>query len=244
MREDVGRLATQCESLVPPCPSSFDPSATAKLKVASIVIAATFDSLGLQGPLQIWLRFLIGLSSITPQWIGYGVVIDTIRDQQSAWNSNTTGVNVLLLRAQDLVRAQQLSRASAPDAAAAADEAELEDATADLLDALRGSCAMRRGPTIVLLPPTSTEGAAASADDGKPSLSKRLRAIDGVCVHDEAQLRSWLGTLRFHSSFLDRVAHAPYSPTGCSVFAAILCRELCRLLAPKKKVIAIDCPRE
>jgi hypothetical protein len=78
--------------------------------VATIVIAATFDSLGLQGPLSIWLRALVGLEFCTPQWVGYGMVVESIRDEQSAWNANGSGVNVLLLRAQDFARALQLSR--------------------------------------------------------------------------------------------------------------------------------------
>ena len=198
------------------------------------MIACTFDPLGLHGPLQTWLHALTGLRC-TLSWVGYGLTIETLRDDQSAWNANRDGVNFLLVRASDLHR-----RDGASDAAA--------DAASDaaLLDALRGSQRRRRGPTIVLVPPVSSAPGAASAEaaasaEDSSGLVEELGRIRGVRVHDADALRVLLGSLRFHSAFLDRVAHAPYSAAGCSVFASVICRELSRALAPKKKVYCLDC---
>jgi len=44
-----------------------------------------------------------------------------------------------------------------------------------------------------------------------------------------------------YSPFLDRVAHAPFSPCGASVLAALLTRALVRACAPTRKVLALDC---
>jgi len=224
-------------------PTSFAvPPPAAVAKRAALVIAATFDSLGLQGPLSIWLRALVGLEFCTPQWVGYGMVVESIRDEQSAWNANGSGVNVLLLRAQDFARALQLSRSQldAGDGAGDGGEASTtEAAIAALLDALRDSCSRRRGPTVVLLPPTSDADASSCA--AQRSLAALLWTIRGVTVYDEANLRGSLGSVRYHSPFLDRVAHAPYSPAACSAFAGVIVRELARALAPRKKVYCLDC---
>jgi FkbH-like protein len=224
-------------------PTSFAvPPPAAVAKRAALVIAATFDSLGLQGPLSIWLRALVGLEFCTPQWVGYGMVVESIRDEQSAWNANGSGVNVLLLRAQDFARALQLSRSQldAGDGAGDGGEASTtEAAIAALLDALRDSCSRRRGPTVVLLPPTSDADASSCA--AQRSLAALLWTMRGVTVYDEANLRGSLGSVHYHSPFLDRVAHAPYSPAACSAFAGVIVRELARALAPRKKVYCLDC---
>jgi len=49
------------------------------------------------------------------------------------------------------------------------------------------------------------------------------------------------GTVAFYSPFLDRVAHAPFSPAGASALAALVTRALARACAPTRKVLALDC---
>ena len=228
------------QGIVEPAPTSFAvPPPAAVAKRAALVIAATFDSLGLQGPLSIWLRALVGLDFCTPQWVGYGMVIESIRDEQSAWNANASGINVLLLRAQDFARAHQLSRSQLDAGDGAGEASTTEAAIVALLDALRDSCSRRRGPTVVLLPPTSDADASSCA--AQRGLAAQLWTIRGVTVYDEANLRDSLGSVRYHSPFLDRVAHAPYSPAACSAFAGVIVRELARTLAPQKKVYCLDC---
>ena len=186
----------------------------------SVVIACSFDPLGLQGPLQVWLHQLTGLRCAL-HWIRYGMTIDALRDPESAWGANRSGLNVLLLRWSDLGR-------SASDEKACA---------SDLVAALRGSCAARRGPTLVLLPPTTEEG---NTTQGGDAITAELCAVGGVRVVGSEALRAALdaGTDgAWHSPFLDRVAHAPYSPAANSLFASEICREICRACAPRRKVI-------
>eukprot|EP00315_Gephyrocapsa_oceanica_P054617 CAMPEP_0185491398 /NCGR_PEP_ID=MMETSP1366-20130426/14668_1 /TAXON_ID=38817 /ORGANISM="Gephyrocapsa oceanica, Strain RCC1303" /LENGTH=472 /DNA_ID=CAMNT_0028100157 /DNA_START=87 /DNA_END=1501 /DNA_ORIENTATION=+ len=203
-----------------PTPSTFSDG----LAPTRIVVACTFDPLGLQGPLHVWLHSLTGLRCEI-SWVGYGMVLDAVADASSAWGSNDGGLNVLLLRWCDMHRANYSA---------------LEDAAALLLEALRASIARRGAPTLVLLPPPAADG---DGGEAATALTAELRAIGGACVVvDSGELRCALGSLRrFHSPFLDQVAHSPYSPEACSVFAASISREVARWRAPRKKVYCLDC---
>lgn len=196
-----------------------------------VVIACTFDPLGLQGPLQVWLRRLTGLPAEVA-WIGYGMVLDAIQDTTSAWGTNASGVNVLMLRWCDLVRST-----TGEPAQQTSDQA-VDDQAVALIAALDGSCGRRKGPTVVLLPPASSAAADDSADERRAAL---LHGLAGVNVIHTPRLRASLGGLRFHSPFLDRVAHAPYSPAGCSVLAGAICRALAGAKAAKRKAFLLDC---
>ena len=189
--------------------------------LASVVIACTYDPLGLQGPLNVWLGQLTGLRC-TLDWVAYGTVLQTLQDPESAWGTNRSrsGLNVLLLRWQDLDRS--------------CDSGEL------LVEALRASILRKGVRTLVLLPPIMDTALDAAYDERTAALC----SIRGMTLLDTNTLRTALNAatkLNWHSPWLDRVAHAPYSTTANSVFASIVCRELARSCAPRRKVFCLDC---
>ena len=196
---------------------------------ASVVIACSYDPLGLQAPLQVWLQRLTG-QRCALHWVAYGMLMDVLRDRTSVWGTNGD-LNVLLLRWQDLSRSQ------------------IRGGAAELVAAVRSSSMARRGPTLVLLPPSvgrSADGDVESVVDEIPAeaLCTQLSAIDGVTVLEPEHLRRVLEAsteLTWHSPFLDRIAHAPYSPAANSVLASIICRALHRTGAPPRKVYCLDC---
>ena len=166
-----------------------------------------------------WLTMVTGLRAEV-SWVGYGMVIATMRDRNGAWLSNSSGLNVLLLRWSDL------RRDSCPTGA---------DAAEQLFAALRESCAARRGPTLVIMPPDGSlapsaakqaevkDGNADNAENAATStaataatvvravsvtkaedavLTAQLRAIDGLRLVDEAAMQSAMsGLRRYHSPF-------------------------------------------
>lgn len=137
-------------------------------------------------------------------------------DPESTWGANreATGLNVLLLRWSDLP----------------------PHADEQLVAALRASSFVRRGPTLVLLPPTNH-------DHCSDTRAAELRSIERVAVFDSAALRTAFdrSANAWHSPWLDRVAHAPLSPAANSVLASLVCRELHRACAPTRKVYCLDC---
>lgn len=187
----------------------------------TIVIACTFDPLGLTGPLTTWLKKLVGFRC-TVHWVGYGMVFEAVHNQRSAWGTNRNGLNVLLLRWTDL------DRCNAGHTAAA------------LVEALRHSSAARIGSTLVLIPPCTVT----KLDEADDACTVALRSIRGLTLFDADALRSALDTASgecWLSPWLDRVAHAPYSPVANSLFASLICCELVRVVAPKRKCICLDC---
>ena len=189
----------------------------------SIVVACTYDPLGLQGPLQVWLRQLTGYSCEL-QWVGYGMVMDALCKQESVWNANSSGLNVLILRWSDIGDSSEATFAA-------------------LVDALRA----RRSPTLVLMPPmASREGAAESIEPSTVAAhTAAIRSIANVTVVDVETLRAALDAnmaRAWHSPFLDRVAQAPYSPAANSLLASVICRELSRACTPTRKVFCLGAP--
>ena len=186
-----------------------------------VVVACTFDPLGLQGPLHTWLRRLTG-QRCSLHWVGYGMVLESLLEPTSIWCEAFRGrsLNVLIMRWSDLKRA---------------DEREA------LVAAMR-ACALRHGQaTLVLLPPS------ADADGDDDVFTTALRSIGGsVTVVAPPELRAALDANSealgaWHSPFLDGVAHAPFSPAANSIFASLICRELHRACAPMRKVYCLDC---
>ena len=188
-----------------------------------------------------WLNRLTGFK-VEVAWVGYGMVVDALRDSASAWNRNVAGVNVLLMRCSDLLRS---ANGEAPPKSG---DDDLKVAVHTIVQAARASSAMRRGPTLVLLPPShssskpSADGDRDELDDDNAQLARELRAVAGVHLVDPSHLRAAFEALpRFYSSFLDRVAHAPYAPAACSVLAGAVCRGLAFVSAPTRKCYLLDC---
>eukprot|EP00966_Prymnesium_polylepis_P158300 3658957-Prymnesium_polylepis.1 len=209
-----------------PRPTQFD------VAPQQVVVACTFDPLGFQGPLNVWLERLVGLRT-SVQWTGYGTTLEVLCDAHSVWNANSAGVNVLLLRLCDLTPERESSETAAKETLEA------------LVSAVRGSCAMRRGPTIVLLPPPDDGGPrAVPASDSRlnEQLAAALSSIDGVRLLGGAALSNeWRGERRFYCRFLDLVAQAPFAPAALSGIAAAATREIARAVAVGRKVLCLDC---
>ena len=114
----------------------------------SVVIACSYDPLGLHGPLQTWRR-LTGQRCVL-HWVVYGKLLEALSNPESAWCTNSSGLNVLILRWADV------------GAEAAA-----------FVAALRAASEAWRCPTLVLLPPGAEAPAAHDRTD-------ELRSVAGV----------------------------------------------------------------
>ena len=225
-------------------PTTFPPRPSTTGRLRRMVVGCTFDPLGLQGPLSVWLDQVTGLRCEI-QWLPYGVVTESISDMNGGpWNQNNSDMYVLFLRFEDLLRDGDTIIERAAGTA---------HPGWDLIEALRRSCKLRRrgAATLVVLAPipspksstVSSFGSCVEADlEETQRLTAALCAIDGLRVLDEPAVRDALGPrMRYHSAFLDRVAHAPYSPSGCSTLAGLVVRELARSCSPKRKVYCLDC---
>ena len=111
--------------------------------------------------MNVWLHRLAGFRCEV-HWVGYGMALDALRNQNSAWGANRAGLNVLLLRWPDI------------DRCLGAHERGVFDS--ELVKALQISTSARPGSTLVLMPP-STEESADTADDARTAA---LRSADGV----------------------------------------------------------------
>ncbi|CAK0830985.1 unnamed protein product, partial [Prorocentrum cordatum] len=194
-----------------PRPTDFGPAA----EPLRVVLACSFDPVGLSGPLSVWLERLVGLP-VALQYVGFGAVLDALRDNQSAWIENGAGVNAFVGRLVDLEREAE----RAGEACGFALEprgSPLEPSSCALpwggrllAAALGGSRAAREGRTVVVLAPppealapgaVGAEAAACLASRGAEvptGTARRIRAAlagcRGVCVADEAEaLQAVLG---------------------------------------------------
>jgi HAD superfamily phosphatase (TIGR01681 family) len=153
----------------------------------------------------------------------------SLRSPDSAWCSNK-GINVLIARACDLGR---VTTSAVP--------------AAELVAAVHRSCALRRGGvTIVILPPHGADAQPAMPGSGGDGLlAQALSECPGVVVVDEAAVGAAFADLggreRVLSDFMGRVAHAPYTAAAASALGLLATRQLARALAPRRKVVCLDC---
>ncbi|MDT4986393.1 MAG: hypothetical protein QOI74_487, partial [Micromonosporaceae bacterium] len=143
---------------------------------------------------------------------GYNQVFQELLDPASTFGRNTSGCNVLLLRAADWPRA------------------DTDRIAADLVAAVRAHRDRSPVPLLVLPCPS------AEAVDLPTDLLQRLAAIPGVHPLDGVSLTPD----EFDPARL-RLAHAPYTPAGYRRLTTAVARAVHAVAGEPFKVLALDC---
>jgi FkbH-like protein len=193
-----------------------------------VAIAATFTAQPLASPIQVWGR-AFGFH-LDCRFADFNQLAQTLLDPHSVFARNVGGVNVLLLRPEDLP-------ASFEDAASELDH--LANALRQLAGANSGSQYFA-----ATLPPVVSSFA--SMDRLQVDLLRQrwraaLEAIDGVTIVDFGGLVERLGTERARSSQGEALARSPYSPVTYQELGIAVVRHIRASRRSAAKVIVLDC---
>lgn len=224
-----------------------------------LLLGATFALDSLAEPLRVWASELLGLP-LAVEWAGYEAgELQGLAAADGPFRAPARGVGVLLARLEDLLAGHPELLLTMRDAECAA---ALEGAADRLAAAVGAVAADARARPLVLCcaPPSPVLRGSAVAGPALARaytrLSARLRASGALasgrvclCEPHEAEAACRAACARadgrggggWHAPFLERMAHAPYTPAAMSALAGLVLRAALRAASARRKVFAVDC---
>lgn len=225
-------------AMIVPCPTDI-----LDAPPLEVVVAATFATDSLAEPLRIWTEAVVGAVKTKFTWVGFGNTIESLLQTDSALNTNTNGVNVILARLTDLEGDVLLGAPESP--AQEGNCSGLESAVKVLAEAIRSSCKICSAPLVLILPPCATRTLQSDThpDEAHAQLSKALAGLRNLQILGASELQEGYQCLgdNYYCQFLDFVARTPYSASMFSVLAGVIMRQVARARVPLRKVLVLDC---
>ncbi len=196
----------------------------------TVAIAASFTAFPIFEPLRFWLHEVLSVDARI-ELAGMGQVMQTLLDPRSVFATNSSGLNVILLRWEDVCGIEFK---------------DCEHALELLVSALSCSSSVARIPHLVCLCAPSPE---ALID---PERSTRFRDVDarlksmvtglpGVFVVTSNELLLLYPVQDYADALSDRLASVPYRTGLFVVIAALIARRLHSVMTPPYKAIVVDC---
>ena len=195
-----------------------------------VAIAATFTAQPVATSLRLWGR--ASGFEIDCHFADYDQIMQTLIDDSSAFGTNGDGVNVLLLRPEDLT-------SESPEQAGAQIE--------QILQAIHHFTETRqsRGQLLVgTLPPVVSSFSLTDQqeiDALRHEWRSRLGSIPGVEMFDFSRLVERIGIDEARSNSGEALHRAPYSPRLYQELGIALVRQIRSKRRSPAKVIAVDC---
>ena len=186
------------------------PVGETKRRTRAFAICASFTAAPIEEPLVAWFEQLGWTFEVrlSPP----GQVVQTLLDPSSALSENERGINVVLLRTEDV-----------PD-----------EAVDELAQALRRAVGRRPIPHLVCLCP-------GESPEAGQQLVEKLRSVSGVHLISAAELMETYPVTNWRDPHSDRLAQIPYTPDFFVALATMLARGAYRAVNPPRKVIVLDC---
>ncbi|MDR3717282.1 MAG: HAD-IIIC family phosphatase [Bryobacteraceae bacterium] len=181
-------------------------------------IAASFTAEPLQASLLFWGRQL--QSSFEIRFAPFNQLMQTLLDSGSVFAQNRHGVNVLLVRFEDL-------------GAFSADDAEA------LAQAIRQAPEHARVPLIVGLCPASPEAPPNPA--ARDRFFAQVREIPGVQIIDENEVQRLYPVENWYDASGDELGKIPFTELYFAALGTAIVRHAHALHNPPYKAVAVDC---
>ena len=184
-------------------------------------ISASFTSEPIGHVIEFWGRRLE--SEFEIQFAPYNQPLQTLLDPHGVFAANHHGLNVLLVRLEDL-----------------GPEASLESHARELIDVLRDSASRFSVPLLFCLCPPSREFSR-TAQALRARLAGSLTDVPGVQYLDRDEVARLYPVESAHDPEAERLGRIPYSELYFCALGTALVRRAHALFTPPYKVIALDC---
>ena len=211
----VGRLLAAVNRPAPPSSVPF-----------TVAVAASFTAEPLASSLVRWTS-AFGVETRV-EFCGYNQIVQALLALDSQFRANAGGLNVVLLRPEDL-----------PEAPEAATEV-----VTDLLSAIRRFAAEGSGLVVGSLPPPVSAtfgGDRVKFDALRSQWSRQLSEIEGVEVLDFAGAIERVGLAAAGDAAMEAATRAPFSTAAYRELGVEIARLVRRSRCPRAKVLALDC---
>ena len=205
----------------------MDPLRVMKIE-RTIVVASTFTAEPVRDSVQFWIERMEmgGRISFAPQ----NQLFQTLLDPTSPFTLNPGGLNVVLMRWEDLDHAEK---------------SEGDRVLNDLIEALRACSARAKVPHLVIPCPASPSAAATVRHqvyaqwDGR--LADEFAANPNIRLVTSEILQTLYPSASIHDSRGDRLALIPYSPAMFAALGTVISRTFHGLTTEPYKAIVADC---
>ncbi len=219
--EQVTRALSNRESVT----SRTEPTAR---EPVSVVVAATFVAEPLASTLKTWSRaFEV---SVELRFAGFNQVQQCLMTPGSEFHQNTTGLNMVLARPEDLL--------------SSGTDAEGSDSAESLLSAISSFAKVAPGTLVVAtLPPVVSSFCSASRQQVealRTRWSDRLSQIDGLRVLDFSEIVERIGVAAAGRADLEVIARSPYTPRVFQELGIAIARLVRQQRVAPAKVLALD----
>ncbi|MDQ2869982.1 MAG: HAD-IIIC family phosphatase [Acidobacteriota bacterium] len=234
----------------------MSPSAPDVSAVTTIAVASTFTADPVETALRFWMQELQVPATIL--FAPYGQVFHQLLDPSSLFSTNQRGINVLVVRLDDLTSVDPGSdpnprederSAKDPQTAALANRAEVghpDQAGVDLgsfVSSVKSAMERAAIPHLICFCPASRS--TESGDVGfhrrwEDRLAAALREIPGVEVVTSAELMFAYPISETFDPEGDALARIPYTPAFYTALGTMIARRLFASLSAPYKVIAVD----
>ena len=203
-------------------------------KSIPIAVSASFTAEPLEQSLIFWMQEL-GLGARV-EFAPYNQVLHQLLDPSSLLARNRNGINVVLVRLEDLkgitTKAQTIP--------------EIERNVRDLLSALITSVERSAASFIVCLCPASPSQVAdpervSFLNQLETRLSSELAQISGIHFIDTEELKSTYAVTDYYDAETNRLAHIPYRPVFFTALGTLIARKVYALKTIPYKAIVLDC---
>jgi FkbH-like protein len=240
------RMVTNLEPLAvepaPPAPGrqNLTPQPQDSKPPFRLAIAATFTAEPLEETLRYWERELHW--AIDVQFAPYNQVLQQLLDPASLLGANRNGLNLVLLRLEDLA-----SPNTEPTPAVTAEGiARMEHNTREMVSALKSALQRGNGSWQLWVCPASK---AALATRSLPDALARLEQLlatelsghHALTLLTPADLFQLYPDLDYDDPQANQLGHVPYTPAGYAALGTLVARKAHALHRPPRKVIAVDC---
>lgn len=193
----------------------------------SVVIAATFVAEPVASSLKVWSR-AFGIP-VDVQFAGFNQVQQCLMTPGSEFHQNTSGLNVVLARPEDLLGGS---------------EPESLDAANSLLSAIASFAKSAPGTLVVgTLPPVVSSFVTAdrrTAEALRANWRNRLAEIDGIRTLDFDEIVEQIGINAAGQADLEVIARSPYTPRVYQELGIAIARVVRQQRVAPAKVIALD----
>ena len=205
-------------------------------------LTATFTAEPVEEPLKFWMNELD--SPCLVKFGPYNQVFQQLLDPTSILSTNSSGLNVVLVRLEDWwIGAGELR----PDLGAREDIQErVERHTTDLLNAVKFASGNSKVPYLLCFCPASEqietrENLAGFFHSLEAQFAERLKDVNGVYVVTSSEIKTLYPVAAYEDRKANEVSHIPYSREFFHALGTIIARRFYRMHTPAHKVIALDC---
>ncbi len=226
-----------------PIQETVQPDATTTLEPVrrKLVVAATFTANLVEKYLAFWMRKLDLPFDIV--FAPYSQVFQQLLDPSSLLSKNEGGVNVILVRLEDL---GGLGERGGNGISKSVSANQLKLHVKELVSSLRAARERSASSYIVCLCPSSPglladEKVRKRIRHFERRVACELKTVGGVRTVISADLAKMYSVADYYDPYQDREAHSPYTPLFLSSLGTMIARAVFNFVGKPYKVIVLDC---